>query len=722
MRRWQLALWVGALVIFCWQVAAETAELLGLTSERTRAALLGGMTGAGLGGGLVVLELLLLDHALIRTPLRWGLDAARGAAAGLVFGTVSLLTATAAYGWLGHAPWARGLSWGLLGLGVGLTEGFKAASMRRTVTAGLGAGTGGLAGGWVVEHGPDWAGNLSGTPAGATLVTTLGLAALGMCLGSGMALARVLARQARLIVLTSPLGKQLGLSFDVGSQGERETLGSLKATWILTGDPGITARHLELTRTGTGLAVRPLGHAPVEVSMRPVPPSALAELGDMPFRRLPEEHFTELMQDDVLRLGEGTHLHVNLERVIKLDRGQRRNPSASVLMGVTLAAALAWGQAEAAHAVTAAWRVVVQDARVQPQRDEAGRWRARTHVLVLRGDSPVEGLDALDFRVRIDGREVPVLAAGRGRESHQPICVALVVDRSGSMLSPSGGPGSPSRMQAVREAALSFVRSLGPTDKVLVASFDRRVDVEPATSARERLERSIGGIAPDRWGAGTTNLRGAVDRALEALGQHRREDPESRLALVVLTDGVHNVPGAPSQDALVRKAQALGCPLHAIAYGDPGAPRNGKQGVDAAGLRDLAARGGGLYQLAPRAESLAMAYDRILRAIRGSYGLELGLGRRDPDPYTHELSVTLVRAGATGTGYLSGGLVPPLPGSFPGRLMVWLPFALALGLTGATLPGAWRRVTQGLAPTKPPPPMREEALSLWSCDQEGAGP
>ncbi|MEB3236157.1 MAG: vWA domain-containing protein [Candidatus Sericytochromatia bacterium] len=714
----QLALWVGAICIVGWYVAAECAEWLALSSERARAALQGSLLGAALGGGLVVLEVLLLDPSLFRTPARWGGEALRGAVVGLVFGTVGLLAAAAAYAGLGHAPWARGLSWGVLGLATGLTEGFKAASARRARAAGVGAGVGGLLGGWVVEQGPEWAGPLSASPEGAVLVMTMGLAALGVCLGAGMGLAQVLTRRARLIVLTSPLGKQLGLAFDIGSVAAIETIGSLKATWTLTGDPGVLSRHLSLERRGGSLLVRPLGQAQVDRSDRPMRPDELGQLADVAFHRLSPEAAVHLRDGEILRIGEGTHLHVSLERLQRTNDGPRSRIPALVLMIAAAWAIIPAATSEARTNGKPELAIRLQDARILPARDTTGQWRARANVLVLRGDDPVEGLGAEAFKASLDGKAIPIAAAGTGHESRQPICVALVLDRSGSMLAKARPHGPASRMQVVREAALAFVRLLDPRDQVMIVSFDRNVDVQAPTSDRDRLERAIAQIEPDRWGAGTTNLRGAVERALNELARHRGPDAGLRLALVALTDGAHNVPGAPSPDSLVRSARSIGCPIHAIAYGRTDAPRGSRDWVDVPGLKQLAGEGGGIFQMAPDVAALNDAWGRILRAIRGSYGLELALGRRVPDPYTHVLEVRLAGTTARASGHVSGGMVPSLPGTAGMRLAIWLPMALLLALGGLAVPPGWRRLERLLAPTEHPPPIRSEALALWEAHKK----
>jgi hypothetical protein len=97
----------------------------------------------------------------------------------------------------------------------------------------------------------------------------------------------------------------------------------------------------------------------------------------------------------------------------------------------------------------------------------------------------------LDVLVQLN-TPAPIAAAQR-----QPVAIAIVIDRSGSMAGP--------RLQAACAAAQQLLRQLTPSDRVAVISFDNAVDtVVPLGAPSEESIARIGSIRP----GGSTALVG----------------------------------------------------------------------------------------------------------------------------------------------------------------------------------------------------------------------
>jgi Ca-activated chloride channel family protein len=92
-------------------------------------------------------------------------------------------------------------------------------------------------------------------------------------------------------------------------------------------------------------------------------------------------------------------------------------------------------------------------------------------------------------------------------------------------------------MAVAQEAAVGFVRRLGPDDLAQVVDFDSHVSVvQPYTRDRNALERAIRGMLA----GGSTSLYNAlyeVMRASEYRDSSRIDDAIRRWAIVVLSDG-----------------------------------------------------------------------------------------------------------------------------------------------------------------------------------------
>lgn len=137
----------------------------------------------------------------------------------------------------------------------------------------------------------------------------------------------------------------------------------------------------------------------------------------------------------------------------------------------------------------------------------------------------VTDLNREDFQILEDGRPQRVTFFRKG---NVPLALALLIDTSASM---------ESNLATAQEAAVGFVRELGPQDVASVIDFDTRVQVrQDFTGDRGALENAIRRTAA----GGSTALYNAVYIALKELNKTIRDEPPAesrRRAMVILSDG-----------------------------------------------------------------------------------------------------------------------------------------------------------------------------------------
>jgi Ca-activated chloride channel family protein len=194
----------------------------------------------------------------------------------------------------------------------------------------------------------------------------------------------------------------------------------------------------------------------------------------------------------------------------------------------------------------------------------------------------------------------------------QPITLAMILDRSGSLTS---------RAQQVTAAATSFFDALLPGDRVSLGSLTW--DCVPMTDDLPRLRTAVAGPMMVDWGS---PIWESVDRAFFAM-----ENEPGRRAILIFSDGLDSATppaampatqGQPCQPA----QSATGASVREVAAR---AERNGvlvyAVGVEVAGrredsdLRTIARNTGGELFRMEEGESLTPVFERIAEELHSQY-------------------------------------------------------------------------------------------------------
>jgi Ca-activated chloride channel family protein len=135
-----------------------------------------------------------------------------------------------------------------------------------------------------------------------------------------------------------------------------------------------------------------------------------------------------------------------------------------------------------------------------------------------------------------------------------PFSVVLVIDTSGS---------TEFRLRDIQDAAIKFVDKLKPSDKVMVMSFDDRIQVEcKATVDRDEITRAI----RHTHGGGGTRLYDAVDDIL----RKQLKTIAGRKAVVLFTDGVDTTSHRASYESTLRLAEESDAQIYSVDYDTSG--------------------------------------------------------------------------------------------------------------------------------------------------------
>lgn len=159
----------------------------------------------------------------------------------------------------------------------------------------------------------------------------------------------------------------------------------------------------------------------------------------------------------------------------------------------------------------------------------------------------VAGLRQQDFQIFENGsaQKIEYFAS-----VEQPFTVVLLIDVS---------PSTAYRIDEIHDAAISFVNQLRRDDKVVVISFDERINVlSPVTNDRRVLRNAI---LQAQFGDGTS-LYEAVDYAIS----RQLRQIEGRKAVVLFTDGVDTTSRRATYQSTVSQAEELDALIYPIRY------------------------------------------------------------------------------------------------------------------------------------------------------------
>ena len=201
--------------------------------------------------------------------------------------------------------------------------------------------------------------------------------------------------------------------------------------------------------------------------------------------------------------------------------------------------------------------VIVQPAtpvpEQEPEFDENDVVRVSTSLITVpaevldRNGRNVGNLQKTDFRIYENGVEQQVAYFA---SVEQPFTVALLLDVSGS---------TQSQLQAIRTAANTFIKRLRPKDRLLLVSFDGRINVltEAVTLTELRKQK----LRLDALHDGTL----LYDTMGFVLNQRLAAIP-GRKAIVLMTDGVDNGSKQASLKQNLRDADEANVVIYTVQY------------------------------------------------------------------------------------------------------------------------------------------------------------
>jgi Ca-activated chloride channel homolog len=244
----------------------------------------------------------------------------------------------------------------------------------------------------------------------------------------------------------------------------------------------------------------------------------------------------------------------------------------------------------------------------------------------------VTGLTRADFQITEDGKpqEIATFMA-----ADAPFTVALLIDTSRSTQDYLG---------LIRSAAIGFVKQLQPQDRVLVVTFDEKINfLGDFTSDRGQLQRTIKGVK--------SNLLTRIYDAISLTISEKLMPLTGRKAIVVFSDGVDTWSGQASYESTLDLVARSGVLVYAVQYKTPIYPDTRdrvraqieRQITAVKFLRALAQQSGARPLQAELIENAGRTFALIADELRHQYTLEYYSTNDRQDGGYRSIAVTLKR-------------------------------------------------------------------------------
>ncbi len=163
----------------------------------------------------------------------------------------------------------------------------------------------------------------------------------------------------------------------------------------------------------------------------------------------------------------------------------------------------------------------------------------------------VTGLTRQEFQLFEDGKPQEISSFS---SAETPFNVALLIDTSRSTQELLG---------TIRKAARNFVKQLQPQDRVLIVTFDERVNfLGDFTSNRRQLERTINGVKSNYL----TTVYDAISRTIN----EKLASLNGRKAIVVFSDGVDTWSQKATYESTLDLVARSGVLVYAVQYNTSG--------------------------------------------------------------------------------------------------------------------------------------------------------
>ncbi len=187
-----------------------------------------------------------------------------------------------------------------------------------------------------------------------------------------------------------------------------------------------------------------------------------------------------------------------------------------------------------------------------------------------------------DYQESVLEETLPVQVKPRPEGKRPPAALLLIIDSSGSMDTPRGGP---TRVEMAKTAAANAVRALSPGDEIAVLTFNdgnRWIQRLRKINGQSDIDQVVDQISRIR-SEGVTEMYGAIVAGVDELKQSQAGTKH----IILLSDGEPTTRFDPEEAA--RRARTNDMTLSTIAIG---------QSADVALMEQLAKSGGGRYSYA----------------------------------------------------------------------------------------------------------------------------